>query len=154
MARKKSKKAVKTAPPTVTTSPTPVYEPGKIYQIERPDLNTGEMVMVPMRRGGNGGWLEVDKERLRIKRSRRAPFVRIKKIPELEILLADILSEEKNGVSAAKLILAALRKKAINGDTRAAELLMDRAWGKAKQEINVNKTERQFIVIGTQKIEF
>ena len=79
---------------------------------------------------------------------------RPKRIPELEVLLGDILSEEKNGVSAAKLILAAIRKKAIAGDVRAAELLLDRAYGKSKQEINVNKTEKQYIVIAGQKIEF
>lgn len=79
---------------------------------------------------------------------------KIRKIPELEVLLGDILSEEKNGIPAAKLILAALRKKAIAGDVRAAELLLDRAYGKSKQEINVKKTETQYIMIAGQKIEF
>jgi hypothetical protein len=80
---------------------------------------------------------------------------RKKKIPELDTLLADILGQkDKSGNTAAMLILAAIRKKALAGDVRAAEVLMDRAWGKARQEINVNKTERQFILIGEQKIEF
>jgi len=78
-----------------------------------------------------------------------------KKIPDLDVLLADILGQkDKSGNTAAMLILAAIRKKALAGDVRAAEVLMDRAWGKARQEINVNKTERQFILIGEQKIEF
>jgi len=80
---------------------------------------------------------------------------RKKKIPELDTLLADILGQkDKSGNTAAMLILAAIRKKALAGDVRAAEVLMDRAWGKAKQEINVNRTEKQYLLIGTQKIEF
>ena len=60
------------------------------------------------------------------------------KIPTLEILLAEVLGEEREGVVAAKAILSALRNKALKGDTRAAELLLDRAYGKAKQTIDQN----------------
>ena len=60
------------------------------------------------------------------------------KIPTLEILLAEVLGEERKGVVAAKAILSALRNKALKGDTRAAELLLDRAYGKAKQTIDQN----------------
>ena len=55
------------------------------------------------------------------------------KLPHLEALLADVLGEEKDGVEAAKVILMALRAKATKGDVRAAEVLLDRAYGKAKQ---------------------
>ena len=61
------------------------------------------------------------------------PKGRPKKIPELDKLLADVLGEEKDGVEAAKAILMALRAKATKGDVRAAEVLLDRAYGKAKQ---------------------
>jgi hypothetical protein len=61
------------------------------------------------------------------------PNGRPKKIPELDKLLADVLGEEKDGVEAAKAILMALRAKATKGDVRAAEVLLDRAYGKAKQ---------------------
>jgi len=57
------------------------------------------------------------------------------KLPEIDKLLADILGEDKDGISAAKAILMALRAKAAKGDIRAAELLLDRAYGKAKQHI-------------------
>jgi hypothetical protein len=60
------------------------------------------------------------------------------KIPTLEILLAEVLGEEREGTVAAKAILSALRNKALKGDTRAAELLLDRAYGKAKQTIDQN----------------
>jgi hypothetical protein len=57
------------------------------------------------------------------------------KIPELDKLLAEVLGEEKDGVAAAKVILMALRLKATKGDVRAAEVLLDRAYGKSKQNI-------------------
>lgn len=60
---------------------------------------------------------------------------RPKKIPDLHILLANVLGDEKDGKTAAEAILMALRAKATKGDVRAAELLLDRAYGKAKQEI-------------------
>ena len=58
-----------------------------------------------------------------------------KKIPVLDILLADILSEEKGGITAAAAIIKALLSKATKGDVRAAEVLLDRAYGKTKQSI-------------------
>lgn len=63
------------------------------------------------------------------------PNGRPKKIPELRELLANVLGDEKDGKTAAEAILMALRAKAVKGDVRAAELLLDRAYGKAKQEI-------------------
>lgn len=84
---------------------------------------------------------------------------RPKKIPELDILLADVLSEDMDGVEAAKKILEAVRKKALKGDVRAAEVLLDRAYGKAKQFIqqdnkfspnNIKKLKVEF-VDGTKK---
>ena len=61
------------------------------------------------------------------------PNGRPKKIPEIDKLLADVLGEEKNGIIAAEAILKALLVKATKGDVRAAEVLLDRAYGKAKQ---------------------
>lgn len=58
-----------------------------------------------------------------------------KKIPHLQELLAEVLSDEKDGIPAAKAILMALRSKATKGDVRAAEVLLDRAYGRAKQSI-------------------
>ena len=63
------------------------------------------------------------------------PNGRPRKLPELDKLLADVLGEEKDGVSAAEAILKALRLKASKGDVRAIELMLDRAYGKAPQTI-------------------
>jgi hypothetical protein len=60
-----------------------------------------------------------------------------KKIPQLDVLLADVLGEEKDGIEAAKAILMALRSKAVKGDVRAAEVLLDRAYGKASQNLTL-----------------
>ena len=75
------------------------------------------------------------------------PNGRPKKLPELHVLLADVLGEEKDGVSAAEAILKAIRAKAAKGDTRAAELLLDRAYGKPKQSIDNNITTTEPLVI-------
>ncbi len=67
------------------------------------------------------------------------PNGRPKKLPELDKLLANVLGEENaNGITAAEAILMALRAKAAKGDIRAAEVLLDRGYGKAKQSIDLN----------------
>jgi len=68
------------------------------------------------------------------------PKGRPKKLPHLEELLADILGEDKEGITAAEAILRALRAKATKGDIRAAEVLLERAYGKAKQGIELSGT--------------
>lgn len=60
-----------------------------------------------------------------------------KKLPELDALLAEVLGEEKDGKTAAEAILKAIRLKAAKGDIRAAEMIFDRAYGKAKQFIDL-----------------
>lgn len=82
------------------------------------------------------------------------PKGRPPKLPGLDVLLSEVLGEEKDGKTAAQVILMALRARAAKGDVRAAELLLDRAYGKAKQEIKIDSPERQVMVIGGQKIEF
>jgi hypothetical protein len=72
------------------------------------------------------------------------PNGRPKKLPQLDVLMAEVLGDVRDGMTAAQAILSKLRSKAIAGDVRAAEILMDRAYGKAKQELNI--TERTIIV--------
>ena len=64
------------------------------------------------------------------------PKGRPPKLPALDKLLDTVLGEEKDGLTAAEAILKALRAKAAKGDVRAAEVLLDRAYGKAKQSID------------------
>jgi hypothetical protein len=65
------------------------------------------------------------------------PKGRPKKLPEIDKLLADVLGEEKDGVTAADAILRKLRAMAAQGNIRAAEILLDRAYGKAKQSTDI-----------------
>jgi hypothetical protein len=75
------------------------------------------------------------------------PNGRPRKLPELDKLLADVLGEEKDGITAGEAILKALRAKATKGDVRAAEVLLDRAYGKPKQTHDTNITSSEPLVI-------
>ena len=74
---------------------------------------------------------------------------RPKKLPELDKLLIDVLSDKKDGVTAAEAILRALRAKATKGDVRAIELILNRAYGKQleKFEGTVTQVEMPKIII-------
>jgi len=75
------------------------------------------------------------------------PNGRPRKLPALDKLMADVLGEEKDGITAGEAILKAIRAKAAKGDVRAAELLLDRAYGKPKQSIDNNITTTEPLVI-------
>lgn len=76
------------------------------------------------------------------------PNGRPPKLPDLHILLANVLGKEnKDGLTAAEEILLALHAKAKKGDTRAAELLLDRGYGKPKQTVDNNITAVEPLVI-------
>jgi len=63
------------------------------------------------------------------------PNGRPKKLPRLDDLLSEIMGEEKDGITAAEAILKRLRHMATQGNIKAAEMLLDRSYGKAKQPI-------------------
>ena len=65
------------------------------------------------------------------------PNGRPKKLPRLDDLLSDIMSEEKDGMSAAEAILKRLRVLATQGNLKAAEMLLDRSYGKARQPVEL-----------------
>jgi alkylation response protein AidB-like acyl-CoA dehydrogenase len=58
------------------------------------------------------------------------------KLPDIRDALAKILADEKDGYTALEATLMALRAKAVKGDIRAAEALLDRAFGRPKQAID------------------
>ncbi len=60
------------------------------------------------------------------------------KLPDLNILLANVLGQEKDGITAAEQILNALRIKANKGDIRAAEVLLNRGYGLPKQGLEIS----------------
>lgn len=65
------------------------------------------------------------------------PKGRPPKLPKLDELLASVMSEERNGLTAAEAVLRALIVKATKGDVRAAELLLDRTFGKQRQNVDI-----------------
>ena len=65
------------------------------------------------------------------------PKGRPKKLPQLDKLLDQVLGVENNEKSEAEKILRSLLTRAKKGDVRAAEILLDRAYGKPKQAIDL-----------------
>lgn len=65
------------------------------------------------------------------------PKGRPKKI-ELNLLFERIMSEKKNGKTAAYRIIEGLFQKALRGDVRAAELLLNYAYGKPKRTVKTH----------------
>lgn len=79
-----------------------------------------------MRKGRNGG---------KLKTGNTVNVGRPPKLPELDTLLAEVLTKETNGITAFHSILNALAKKAQSGDVRAAEVLLNRAYGQPRQQL-------------------
>jgi len=74
------------------------------------------------------------------------------KLPDISEALAKILADEKDGTSALEATLMALRAKAVKGDIRAAEALLDRAFGKPRQSVD-HTTGGDKLVPNTIKVE-
>lgn len=94
--------------------------------------------------GRNGGTLYVPE-----KGETTNPNGRPKKLPDLQKLLAEVLGEEKDGRTAAQAILMALRAKAAKGDVRAAQVLLERGYGKPLE----NEGQATEIVITVKRTE-
>lgn len=65
------------------------------------------------------------------------------KLPDLREALAACLANEQNGQTALEAALAAMRAKAVRGDVRALELLLNRAFGMAQQNLDVTSGGQQ-----------
>jgi hypothetical protein len=68
------------------------------------------------------------------------PKGRPKKLPALDQLLDEVLGSENKGRTEAHQILTALLKRAKRGDVQAAKVLLERAYGKVPQPINLTGT--------------
>lgn len=77
--------------------------------------------MSEFREGKNGGKLKTGGKNPKAGRPR--------KIPELQTLLAEVMGEESNGITAMEALVKRIRQKAIAGDLRAAELLLKYSYG-------------------------
>jgi len=84
------------------------------------------------------------------------PKGRPKKLPDLEALLISVLGDIKDDKCAMEAILMTLRAKAVKGDIRAAEVLLERGYGRVKIDIDakVDNTITQTYMIGGRTINF
>ena len=92
-----------------------------------------------MREGKNNG---------KLKSGNTVNVGRPKKLPEIDKLMAEVMGEEKDGITAAQAILNMLRGKAAKGDIKAAQLLLERAYGKSKQNIDIT-TQGEKVTVPT-----
>ena len=69
--------------------------------------------------------------------SRRNGNGRKRKTPELDVILDDILSEKKNGVSVIEAVVKSLLKEILKkGNVRAAEVILNRFYGKVEDKVD------------------
>lgn len=73
------------------------------------------------------------------------PNGRPKKLPDLHVILAEVLGEEKDGKTAAQAILMAMRAKAAKGDTKAAQFLFERGYGRPME--NEGQASEMVIIV-------
>jgi hypothetical protein len=65
-------------------------------------------------------------------------------LPDIAEAVAKVLADEKDGKSALEAVFMALRSKAVKGDVRAAQELLDRAYGKAKMSVDHTNNGKEF----------
>lgn len=65
------------------------------------------------------------------------PSGRPSKVPELKLIMAAILSKEKNGKNEAEAIIEKMVESAKKGCIRSAEFLFNHAYGKPTQRIEM-----------------
>jgi hypothetical protein len=60
------------------------------------------------------------------------------KLPDLKEILTKVLGKEnEEGKTEAEQILEALKKQAKAGNVKASQLLLDRGWGKVKDQVDI-----------------
>ena len=83
----------------------------------------------------------------------RNPYGRPRVLPELKTVLTEILSEEitnpKTGerITQLEAVLRTLNAKAMKGDMRAIQEILDRTFGKSHQSISVDDVEPPKIIV-------
>ena len=63
-------------------------------------------------------------------------------LPDLKEVMAKVLGEEKNKITAAEKIVEKMKKLAEAGNIKAAEFLFDRGYGKAVQFVEQKNTHK------------
>lgn len=81
------------------------------------------------------------------------PNGRPKKLPELDELLKDILLDETNGKTQIELIVRTLVKQSLKGDIRASEILLNRSYGKVKEQIEMIEQVDKYKELSIEELE-
>ena len=64
------------------------------------------------------------------------------KLPDLKEIFAKILgAEDEAGKTEAEAIIEALKKQAKAGNVKASQLLLDRGWGKVKDQVDITTND-------------
>jgi len=90
----------------------------------------------PMRPGKYGG---------KLKTGGTNPNAGRPKMPDLRKAVAAVLADEKDGVTALDAVLKKLRQMAVQGNLKAADMLLDRAYGKPAQTLNTTDREGNIV---------
>ncbi len=69
--------------------------------------------------------------------ARREGNGRPKKLPPIKELIEKTLGEEKNGITGVDAIFKVLLSKAVKGDLKASQMLLDYYYGKATQKTEI-----------------
>jgi hypothetical protein len=75
------------------------------------------------------------------------------KLPDLSEAVAKVLADEKDGKTALEAVFVALRAKAVKGDVRAIQELLDRAYGKSKQSVDHTTLGERLPVLNVQIVK-
>ena len=78
------------------------------------------------------------------------------KLPDIKEALELLLSDVESGKTKLEMVINALYKRAIKGDVRAIQELLDRMYGKAQQKTDITtggEKIKQIFKIGDQEIE-
>lgn len=59
------------------------------------------------------------------------------KLPSMKAIMLKVLGDMREGKTAAEAVMIAMRSKALKGDVRAAEFLIERAYGKVTDNIDL-----------------
>ena len=78
---------------------------------------------------------------------------RPKVLPPLDKLLNEVLGSDLGEKSQAEVVLDSLLARAKKGDVRAAEILLDRAYGKPKQQIENTNHNYDMTALTPEKVK-
>lgn len=76
------------------------------------------------------------------------------KLPSLDLVMANVLGDEQQGITAAEAIVRALFKSALKGNVQAIKLLLERGYGMPKQPIEHSGKDGEPLAPTVIKVEY